>query len=58
MYKINTNLNIKKKDINKLFNENIYSALETAMSIKTPDMSIEDFKNLVQFILNVQCKLI
>lgn len=42
----------------ELFNKNIYSALQSAMSIKTDDMSEKDFKNLVQFILNVKCKLI
>tara|TARA_R110002153_G_scaffold234921_1_gene388290 strand:- start:219 stop:416 length:198 start_codon:yes stop_codon:yes gene_type:complete len=42
----------------KMFNENIYDALSDAMSIKTDNMSVEDFKNLVQFILNVKCQLI
>lgn len=45
-------------DIKKMFNENIYSALEDAMSMKTDDMEPEDFKNLVLFILNFKCNLI
>jgi len=45
-------------DVEQLFNENIYGALEDAMSIKTDDMDVQDFKNLVLFILNVKCQLI
>ena len=47
-----------KKQMKKLFNKHIYSALQSAMSIKTDDMSDKDFKNLVQFILNIKCQLI
>jgi len=45
-------------NIQKLFNDNIYGALEDAMSIKTDEMNPEDFKNLVLFILNFKCQLI
>tara|TARA_R110002072_G_scaffold271842_2_gene431833 strand:- start:1806 stop:2015 length:210 start_codon:yes stop_codon:yes gene_type:complete len=48
----------KNENIQKLFNENIYGALEDAMSIKTDDMNSDDFKNLVLFILNFKCQLI
>ena len=47
-----------QKELKKLFNTHIYSALQSAMSIKTDEMSERDFKNLVQFILNVKCQLI
>jgi len=47
---INMDTELKEK-----FNKNIYSALQEAMSIKTDDMEIDDFKNLVLFILNVKC---
>tara|TARA_R110002012_G_scaffold10961_4_gene49358 strand:+ start:1118 stop:1309 length:192 start_codon:yes stop_codon:yes gene_type:complete len=50
--------NETEDDIKKMFNENIYSALEDAMSMKTDDMEPEDFKNLVLFILNFKCNLI
>ncbi len=61
MNKINsqqTKMNKSKSELKKLFKKNIYSALESAMSIKTDDMSEKDFKNLVQFILSVKCQLI
>lgn len=61
MNKINTQhtkMNKTKSELKKLFNKNIYSALESAMSIKTDNMSEKDFKNLVHFILSVKCQLI
>ena len=45
-------------DIKRMFNENIYEALQQAMTIKSDDMELDDFKNLVMFILNVKCNLI
>ena len=47
-----------ESDVKKMFNENILSALQDAMSIKTDDMSPEDFRALVLFILNFKCNLI
>jgi len=47
---INMDTELKEK-----FNKNIYSALQEAMSIKPDDMELDDFKNLVVFILNVKC---
>ena len=58
-YKTQPNIDFgNKAQMKELFNKHIYSALQSAMSIKTDDMSDKDFKNLVQFILNVKCKLI
>jgi|TARA_R110002073_G_scaffold70411_4_gene173864 hypothetical protein len=45
-------------DIKRMFNDNIYEALQQAMTIKSDDMELDDFKNLVMFILNVKCNLI
>ena len=61
MTKINTQhtkMYKSKSELQHLFKKHIYSALESAMSIKTDDMSDKDFKNLVQFILSVKCQLI
>lgn len=53
-----TQKTLKETDIDTLFKQNIYGALQDAMSIKTDDMDVEDFKNLVVFILNAKCNLI
>ena len=52
------NLPKDQTEVKKMFNANIMSALQDAMSIKTDDMSPDDFRNLVVFILNFKCKLI
>ena len=54
-----TNNNFKTStEMKELFKKNIYSSIQCAMSVKTDNMSEKDFKNLVQFILNVKCQLI
>lgn len=55
----NNSTSIKQDvDIKRMFDANIYDALQEAMSIKQDDMKLDDFKNLVMFILNVKCNLI
>ncbi len=53
-YNYNEQINMDT-ELEKSFDANIYAALQEAMTIKTDDMEVADFKNLVLFILNVKC---